>query len=150
MRFFKEKTIIGNSGNYLWVEAYKKKTITPQEYRDAVKLLRVVEFDTKEEALEYEPKAIQECKEKYGDLCVNICKGNKYGSIGFHHCEETKQRLREIKTGVGNSWYGKQRSEETKERMKQSFQSVTTAYRNNNPFHLTWNEFQKYYRENMK
>lgn len=120
MSYLTEKSIVLLSGNYLWVEAYRKKTITNQEYRDSVKLLRVVEFDTREEALEYEPKAIQECKEKYEDLCVNVCKGNKYTTQGLHTNLGRKQspdsvtkRITTIKEKYANGYVSPRKGKST-------------------------------------
>lgn len=75
--------IIHNSGNYLTV-ALKKGLITRKEYEESIELINVWEFDTRQEALDFETLKIQELKEKYGDLCKNkALYGNRHTTKGL-------------------------------------------------------------------
>lgn len=96
--YLNESSILNSSGNYLCLQI--GKTITRKEYRDSVRLLWIKEFDSREEALENEILAIQECREKYGDLCKNIAFGNKLGNRGVSYSEEYKQQMSERMKGA--------------------------------------------------
>ena len=91
--------IINSSGNYL-SEAIKYKLITHQEYKECVELVNVWEFNTKEEAQNFEILKIQELKEKYGDLCKNKAPyGNQNGPKGVFRSKETRRKMSEAHKG---------------------------------------------------
>lgn len=138
-----------NSGNYLAM-ARDKGLITPQEYKECVELINVWEFDTKEEAQEFERIKIQESKEKYGDLCKNKALfGNRHGSCGCKWDERLRKKHSISHLGNSNA-KGHKLSEESKrqavERRKPFFVKMRKLYETNNPQNLKWNDFLKYYK----
>ena len=128
--FLYRSELYASSGNYL-AEARNNGCITYQEYRECVELLNVWEFDTKEEAQNFETLKIQELKEKYGDLCKNkALYGNQYSTKGLSHphSEETRKKIRETHIGKVGTWNkgriawnkGKSQSEENKKRISKT------------------------------
>lgn len=126
-------TILYSSANK-YCTAYYKGELSAKEYRERVKLYAVFECETPEEALDKEVEIIADLKEKYGDHCLNVSLGNKYGNIGFKHSEEsrkklsesckgrvitkeTRKKLSQANSGENNPFYGKHHSEETKQKI---------------------------------
>lgn len=108
--YLKKSDILHSSGNYLRQQVIKKQ-ITTQEYLSRVQLIGVWEFETPQEALDFESVKIQECLEQFGNLCVNKCPyGNQAGLTGYKHTTETKSRI-----SSGNK--GKKRSPEIRAQM---------------------------------
>lgn len=113
--------IINDSGNYL-ARARDNGFITLQEYRECVELVNVWEFDTKEEAQNFETLKIQELREKYSDLCKNkALYGNQNSTKGcsFTRSEEYKRKLSETNKG-------RHLSEEAKRKMSESRKGLNT------------------------
>jgi len=139
--FLLRNIIISESGNYL-AEARDNQLITRREYLDSVELINTWEFDTKEEAQEFEAKKIQERKEEYGSLCKNKSLGNKYGSRGlhfsgrkgWHHSEENKRKLSEARKGVPAPWNSYPRSEETKRKISETLKGHTASNKGKHVF----------------
>lgn len=89
-----------------------------------VEIIQVTEYDSKEEAQDAEIGLIADCKEKYGDKCLNIYLGNKLGAKGVPVSIETREKLsKALKgkyTGENSSFYGKHHSEETRKKLSLS------------------------------
>lgn len=71
---------------------------------------------TREEACKKEQELIAQYHTTDPEFGYNICAGGG-GMVGFHHSEETKQKLRERFAGENNPNYGKKLSPEQKERL---------------------------------
>lgn len=72
---------------------------------------------TREEACAKEQELIAKYQTTNPEFGYNICAGGG-GMVGFHHSEETKQKLREKLSGENNPNYGKKLSPERKEQLR--------------------------------
>ena len=96
------------------------------------------EYDTLEEAEQKEIELIKEYKTDLRKFGYNVCLGGK-GALGYRHTEETKEKIRarakmkrkpltkehiqiiiKNKTGANNPNFGKPRTPETKEKIRQA------------------------------
>lgn len=70
---------------------------------------------------------------------------------GKHLPESTRKKISESAKGENNSQYGKHLSEETKEKLrkgnKKRLSEIRTAYYNREDKSISWNQFQKLYKE---
>ena len=73
---------------------------------------------TREEACEKEQELIAQYQTTNPEFGYNICAGGG-GMVGFHHSEETKQKLREKNSGMNNPNYGKKMPEEWIEHLRE-------------------------------
>ena len=91
----------------------------------------VVKDLTKDEDYWLEETLIEAWDTRNTDKGYNIAKGG-HGTNGWNPSDETKKKMSEAKMCENNYWYGKQRSEETKKKMKKNHADVSGE---NNPMY---------------